>query len=158
MPIDLKQLVTFIGEANRAGYASGANNVWQKQPDGSTTITYQNRDWAFHDNYFGGEPYGGREVVFYKNKAVFLMAYYGRISDKTFDNKVIYSFLQKAMKMFPEDKPFRGPKILEEVVDGLKMKYENNWFGEIDYFYGQEKIFIDGKEVYEAKYSGGLVG
>jgi hypothetical protein len=37
------------------------------------------------------------------------------------------------------------------------MRYENNWQGEIDNFSGQEKIFIDGKEVYQAYYAGGLV-
>jgi hypothetical protein len=157
MKIDLKQLISFITEANKAGYASGQDNVWKKQPDGSTTITYKNEDWLFCDNYFGGEPYGGREVVFYRNKPVFIMTYYGRICDKTFDNKVIYSFLQKALKLFPEDRPFRGPEIFHEEIGGKTMKYENDWQGEIDYFSGEEKIFIDDKEVYEAKYAGGLV-
>lgn len=157
MNINLKQLLNFLAEANRAGYASGQDGVSEKQKDGSTTITYKSGDWLFHDNYFGGEPYGGREVVFYQNKSVFMMTYYGRISDKTFDNKFIYSFLQKALKLFPEDKPFRGPEILEEEIDGKKMRYENNWDGEIDYFSGEEKIFIDDKEVYDAKYAGGFV-
>lgn len=157
MKVDLEQLTNFIIEAHKAGYASGQENIWKKQSDGSTAITYQNKDWLFHDNYFGGEPYGGREVVFYRNKPVFMMAYYGRISDKSYDNQIIYSFLQKALKSFPEDRPFRGPKILQEETGGKAMKYENNWQGEIDYFSGQEKVFIDDKEVYEAKYAGGLV-
>jgi len=96
-------------------------------------------------------------VIFYQDKPVFMMTYYGRVSDKTFDNKVIYSFLRKALKLFPEDRPFRGPKILQEEIGGKMMRYENNWQGEIDYFSGEEKIFIDDKEVYEAKYAGGLV-
>jgi len=157
MEIDLKQLINFITEANKAGYASGQDDIWKKQPDGSTTINYKREDWLFCDNYFGGEPFGGREVVFYQDKPVFMMTYYGRISDKTLDSKIIYSFLQKALKLFPEDKPFRGPKNLYEQIDGRKMMYENNYRGEIDYFSGEEKIFIDGKEVYEARYAGGLV-
>ena len=155
MKINLKEIAQFIVEANKAGYASGQTGT--KQSDGSTTISYQNGDWFFHDNYFGGEPYGGREVVFYQNKAIFMMVYYGRISDKNFENKIIYSFLQKALRLGPTDKPFRGPEKFEEEIDGRKMTYENKWQGEIDYFSGQEKIYIDGKEVYDASYAGGLV-
>lgn len=157
MNIDLKQLTNFIGEANKAGYASSQGNNSTKEANGSTTIIYQKGLWLFNDNYFGGEPYGGREVVFYDNKPVFMMVYYGRISDKNFDSKDIYSFLQKALKLFPEDKPFRGPSILEEEIDDKKMRYENNWRGEIDYFSGEEKIFINDEQVYDAKYAGGLV-
>jgi len=157
MKIDLKELINFITEANKAGYASGQNSILKKESDGSTTITYQNGSWFFHDNYFGGEPYGGREAIFYNNKPVFIMIYYGRISDKAFDSKIIYSFLQKALRLFPEDKPFRGPANLEETIDGKNMRYENKWQGKINYFSGEEKIFINDKEIYDAKYAGGFV-
>jgi len=36
MKIDLKKLINFVTEANKAGYASGQDNIWKKQPDGST--------------------------------------------------------------------------------------------------------------------------
>ena len=157
MQIDLKQLLNFLAEANKYGYASGQDIVQEKQPDGSTSITYQNKDWFFNDNYFGGDPFGGREVIFYKNKSVFIMTYYGKIRDKSYDNEFIYSFLQKALRLFPENNPFRGPQIFQEEIDKKMMRYENNWQGEIDYFSGQEKIFIDSKEIYEAKYAGGLI-
>ncbi len=34
-------------------------------------------EWAFHDNYFGGEPYGGRSVAFHQGKPVWIAVYYG---------------------------------------------------------------------------------
>ncbi len=155
--LNLQELVKFIGEANRAGYASGDESSLINESDSSKTIVYESGDFKFHDNYFGGEPYGGREVVFYENKPVFIMVYYGRISDKNIDKKIIYSFLQNALKLFPEDKPFRGPKQYEEIIEGKRLEYKNNWSGEIDYFSGNETISVDGVEVYDAKYSGGLV-
>ena len=157
MNIDTDQLINFLCEANLAGYASGSETSSKKQTDKSTTITHQNGDWLFHDNYFGGEPYGGREVIFYQNQPVFIMTYYGRISDRSVNSKNIYSFLRKALQLFPKSTPFRGPEKLEETIDGQDFKYENKWQGQIDYFSGQEKIFINGKEVYDASYTGGLV-
>lgn len=155
--LNQQELIKFIGEANKAGYASGDENSLINENDNSKTIVYESSDFRFHDNYFGGEPYGGREVVFYENKPVFIMVYYGRISDKNIDKKIIYSFLQNALKLFPEDKPFRGPEQYEEIVDGKKLEYKNNWSGEIDYFSGNETISVDEVQVYDAKYSGGLV-
>lgn len=34
-----------------------------------------------NDNFFGGEPYGGREVVFYEEKPVWMMVYYGWVAE-----------------------------------------------------------------------------
>jgi len=48
-------------------------------------------------------------------------------------------------------------KIFKETIDKNNYKYENTWSGDVDYFSGQEKIFIDEKEIYVAQYSGGLV-
>ena len=60
----------FIFEASKATYASGDESIKQKELDGSTTITFKSGDYRFHDNYFGGEPYGGREVVFLNDKPI----------------------------------------------------------------------------------------
>lgn len=38
--------------------------------DNSRTIEYENGDWRYHDKYFGGEPYGGREIVHYRGKRI----------------------------------------------------------------------------------------
>jgi len=158
MNINLKELKKFLSKANLAGYASVQEGIVEiKEKDGSKTITYKDKNWFFHDNYFGGEPYGGREVIFANNKPVFMMVYYGMISDKNINKELVYKFLRKALKLFPEDAPFRGPKIFKETIDKNNYKYENTWSGDVDYFSGQEKIFIDEKEIYVAQYSGGLV-
>lgn len=152
--MDLLDLTKFLAKSNLEGYAAQGG---QAEADGSKTINYEQGEWRFSDNYFGGEPYGGREVIFYENKPVFIMVYYGRVTDSTLDKEFVYGFLRKALKLFPENYPFRGPKVFEETIDGQNLKYENNWQGEIDEFSGEEKIFIDGREIFYTKYSGGLI-
>ncbi|EKD56245.1 MAG: hypothetical protein ACD_58C00248G0001 [uncultured bacterium] len=61
--------------------------------------------------------------------------------------------LQKTLSLIPEDKPYRGPK---EYTEGDYV-YRNNFIGEVDNFSGEESISCNGKEVYKAKYIGGLV-
>lgn len=146
---DLKQ---FIYNASRATYASGDESIKAKQPDGSTTIEYHEGDWAYHDNYFGGEPYGGREVVFYRGKSVWMMVYYGYVLIEN-GNAEVYGFLMEALRHTTIEAPYRGPERFEKD----NWRYENMIDGAVENFTGVEKIFRDEKLVYEAKYIGGLV-
>lgn len=143
----------FLVLANKNTYAAGDGAKSIKEKDSSTTLVFEKGDYRFHDNYFGGEPFGGREVIFYKDKPVWMMVYYGKIIDKKFDVNKIYSFLQKSLMNCPEDRPFRGP---EELIDG-KFKYVNIIIGDIEYFSGVEKIHFDNDKVYEARYQGGMI-
>ena len=70
-----ESLIKFLIESNKAGYASGQEKQWIKELDGSTTIPFKKGEWHSQDNFFGGEPYGGRIVVFYKNKPYWIMVY-----------------------------------------------------------------------------------
>ncbi len=145
-------LQTFILEASRATYASGDESIKEKQPDGSTTIRFEKSPFRYHDNYFGGEPYGGREVVSLGGKPIWMMVYYGFVHPTT-ENKEVYSFLTKALSNATLEMPYRGPAIFEE--DGWK--YENLLTGDIERFSGTEKIYNKGACVYEASYLGGYV-
>lgn len=78
----LKEFSSFVLEASRTSYAYGDKTKDIKERDGSTTNLYVNGNWSFHDNYFGGEPYGGREVIFYKKKPYWIMVYFGTVSPK----------------------------------------------------------------------------
>lgn len=146
---DLKQ---FIYNSSRATYASGDESIKVKQPDGSTTIEYREGNWAFHDNYFGGEPYGGREVVFYQGKPVWMMVYYGFVYIEI-GNAEVYGILMEALRNTTADAPYRGPEKFEKG----NWRYENKLEGEVGNFRGTEKIYRDEECVYEASYIGGLV-
>jgi len=145
-------LKQFILEAGRNTYASENPNIKVKEVDNSTTINYQNGDWKYNDNYFGGEPYGGREVVFYQNKPVWMMVYYGWVVEGN-DFNEIYKILSLALRNSTLDMPYRGPK---ELIDG-EFKYVNELDGDVNSFSGEEKIFKGDTLVYTAKYIGGMV-
>ena len=97
----------FLLEANKAGYANASGSKsWVKEKDKSTTIEFQSGDFRMHDNFFGGEPYGGREVVFFQNAPVWMMVYYGWV-DAAYENfKEVYPFLQKALKTYSPSSPY----------------------------------------------------
>lgn len=154
MNINLDELTSFLYLASQKGYGTGTYSDWIKEKDGSTSIAFQDKNWRIHDNFFGGEPFGGRTVVFLEEKPIWLMTYYGKIlPENTLEIEEIYSFLQKALLKTIENFPIRGPK--EYAQD--KFLYLNSWQGKIDDFSGQEKISHLGKEVYQANYLGGLV-
>ncbi len=150
--MNIKQLKQFLIQANSEGFASNQAQNWKKEEDQSTTINYKKDDWEMHDNFFGGEPYGGRMVVFYKKKPYWIMVYYGSVK-KGVEHEAVYEVLQEALQNMPEEMPLRGPKDFAK-GDWL---YENNWIGTIHDYQGQEVIIKKDKLVYKASYIGGLV-
>lgn len=150
--MDLTSFKKFLIDSNKVGYAGGEEKKWIKEADGSTTIPFEKGEWKSHDNFFGGEPYGGRTIVFYRGEPYWLMVYYGRVEDKV-ETDSVYGILRNALKQMPEDYPFRGPKEYKE----KEFIYKNNWQGEVDKFSGEERIFQNGKPVYKANYVGDLV-
>jgi hypothetical protein len=146
------QLLQFLIDSNKAGYAGGKEKQWIKESDGSTTIPFEKGEWSSRDNFFGGEPYGGTDVVFYQKKAVWIMVYYGWV-EPGMEVDPIYAILRNALMRMPEDAPFRGPK--EYAENGYS--YVNTWQGDVSRYSGEEKIFLNGKLVYKANYFGGSV-
>jgi hypothetical protein len=61
-------LTRFLFEAKDHGYADIQRARPTTERDHSLTIGYESGDWRLHDNFFGGEPYGGRAVVFVKGR------------------------------------------------------------------------------------------
>lgn len=152
--IDKKQLCEFLVKAKKSTYAAGEIAKKIIENDKSTTMIFEDGDLKYHDNFFGGEPFGGREVVFWRNEPIYIMVYYGLVNESIKDFRSIYGILQKALSLIPEDYPYRGPK---EYIEG-DFIYKNSYIGEIDNFFGEETISsADGIEIYKAKYIGGLV-
>lgn len=81
------------------------------------------------------------------------MTYYGSVNKNITDLNLIYTFLQKALSLIPKDKPFRGPKKYQQ----NDLEYINTFSGNLENFSGEEIIKFKGKEIYQAKYAGGLV-
>lgn len=152
MKTDLTELKKFILEASRATYASGDSSVNEKQPDESTTIRYESGVYSFRDNFFGGEPFGGREVVFFDNKPIWMMVYYGSVFEGS-EAKEILPFLMESLSNTTLEMPYRGP----ESYKSGSLRYENKLTGTVEKFSGMEKIYKEDVCVYEASYLGGLI-
>ena len=150
--MNISDLRQFLIDSNQAGYAGGEEKKWIKEADHSTTIPYEKGDWKLHDNFFGGEPYGGREVAFYQNKPVWMMTYYGWVEPGVATDPV-YEILRGALMRMPKEYPFRGPK---KFVQG-DYEYTNSWGGTLKRFSGNEVITHNHTTIYEAYYRGGLV-
>ncbi|MDR9866111.1 DUF5680 domain-containing protein, partial [Pseudomonas baetica] len=82
--------------ANRRGYSAGSAVTKTAEADRSTTIVFESGEWRFHDNYFGGEPYGGRAVAFFKGRPIWMAVYYGSVDGRDGQVQPVYSFLQRA--------------------------------------------------------------
>ncbi len=143
------RLGAFLLKASTKGYATG-ESVIKKSADGSYYTQYFAGEFRLHDSWFGGEPFGGREVVFFKGKPHWIMVYYGLDSGKA---KGLIGFLKLALARPPKELPVRGPKQLKNG----DFRYINTWKGNLQNFKGEEKIFYKNKEVYRAMYLGGLV-
>ena len=150
-PSDLK---SFLYKTNQAGYATGKYSSWIKEKDGSTTIHFIDKDWEAHDNFFGGEPFGGRLVVFHKQIPIWMMVYYGFITDYTnVTIEEVYKYLQSCLADPPLHFPIRGKRH----VTNKKYGYTNNWTGDIENFNGTEIISFNKKCIYKATYLGGWI-
>jgi len=149
--MDQTALLRLLVDASRRGYAAGGSAVKTREADHSTTIVLEQGEWRFHDNYFGGEPYGGREVVFFRGQPVWMAVYYGQVDGTNVD--AVYSFLQRALREAPAHFPVRGPEAFRD----RRYSYRNGYEGGVARFSGHEIIHEDGRTVYTAHYAGGLV-
>jgi hypothetical protein len=124
------------------------------EADGSHTIEVVSGDLRLNDSYFGGEPYGGREVIFLGDKAVWMMAYYGAVIDLD-DTALqdVYGYLRKNLLNPDPEMPIRGPR---ENQEG-EWSYTADIKGDLTDFKCEETITHNEKVVYEASFRGGLV-
>ena len=146
--VDLDELKQFLMKANMPHATGAAEAV--KETDGSRTIKYSEGDYRMHDNFFGGEPYGGRLVIFYKDQPVFIEVYYGQTSRPA---DPIYDFLREALQHPDDSSPFRGPA---EFRKG-NLTYKSTTEGDVDSHTIKEYIYDGDEEIYWAVIIGGLV-
>lgn len=146
--INVDELKQFLMRANMPHALGEAKTA--KESDGSRTIEYGDGDYYMHDNFFGGEPYGGRLVVFYKAQPLFLEAYYGQTTRPA---DPVYDFLREALQHPDNDNPFRGPAQYKK--DNLT--YKSITEGNVANHTVKEYIYDGDEEIYWAVFIGGLV-
>lgn len=155
--LNLAKLAKFLVKAKINTYAGDGKELTPQRP-GFYELEYKEGDLEYRDSYAGFYFAPGQEVVRFKGKPVWMMAYSGGMGSKHWGDKELadktFFFLKKALKQVPEDMPFRGPKNLKEG----DFEYKNEVQGNIKDFKGTEHIFYKGKEVFRQDYIGGAVG
>jgi hypothetical protein len=146
----------FLFNANKNGYAGGSKEITPQRP-GFEELEYTEGDWLYHDSYSGHYFAPGQEVVYFKGKPIWAMAYAGGMKFKYHGIKDLthetFVFLKKALLATDPEKPFRGP---ESFTDG-DWEYKSTVSGDIKDFSGTETITYKNKSVFSQNFIGGII-
>lgn len=155
--VEYEALRFFLIEAHAQTYASDTSKPVDPTRLGSTDYEYSSLirpRFRYHDSYFGGRRFIGEEVVYFDQKPVWGMNYYGYVIKESMDHKAVYSFLKKALRVGIEDgMPLRGPDMWVTEI----FKYIFILEGSPQRFSGLEEIFFKGELVYKAFVHGGWI-
>lgn len=121
---------------------------------GSHDLQFFEGDWAYHDSYLGESDFIGQEAVYYRQKVVWAMNYFGRILDPARIASAQAGAMIKASlsKMYEEGRFLGG----FEHTEG-DLTYVDTSEGDVGFFTGRERIRQHGEIVYELVYHGGLI-
>lgn len=146
-------LQTLLKTFNSKGYAEHSA-VYLEQPDKSKRLELVDGDYKYIDFFWGGEPYGGTEMIFFQEKPILYITYYGWVRENA-DFGAAYTFLRNSLKegVKSQSTLHRGPECYKEG----DYVYTNSVKGTIENFELVEKIFLGEVEIYSAKFMGGLV-
>lgn len=154
--MDKVALKQFIFEAHQKSYSDSACTR-RKEKDGSSTTIYERGNWKSHSNNFGESSSGERQVVFYKDKPVWIKTSYSKIIGEyecEEDIDLTYFILGQAKKHNTHDTPYCGPK--EYKFDDT-FTYLSEFIGNVEEFKGEEIIKNKDKIIYKATHIGGFV-
>ena len=153
MTIDLNELNTFIVRAKAATYVGDGKHTAPCRP-GSHDLRFTDGEWGYLDSYFGGTDFIGEEVVYFDEKPVWAMNYYGRILRDDLLTAAQAGQMIKASlsRMYKEDRFLGGFEHSEN-----DLTYVDTSEGNSDSFHGREFIRRGQDIAYELVYHGGLI-
>lgn len=153
MTIDIQALHAFIVRAKAATYVGDGEHTEPCRP-GSHDLRFAEGEWAYHDSYFGGTDFIGEEVVYFGEKPVWALNYYGRILHGNLITAAQAGKMIKASlsRMYMEGRFLGG----FEYTEG-DLTYMDASEGTVDSFHGRELIRRGQEIAYELVYHGGLI-
>jgi len=153
MPIDIDELDAFIVRAKAATYVGSGEHV-ESCRLGSHDLRFTDGKWSYLDSYFGGTDFIGEEVVYFEDKPVWAMNYYGYIlrNDLLTASQAGQMIKTSLLRMYKEGRFLGGFEHAEN-----DLTYVDTSEGNTDHFHGQEYIRRGQEVAYELVYHGGLV-
>ena len=147
------QLNNFIVRAKAATYVGGGEASASCRP-GSHDLQFRAGAFHYWDSYFGGADFIGEEVVYFEDKPIWAMNYYGRLHapDRITAEETGQMIKRSLSRLYQQNRFLGG----FEYTDGRDTYHDNNE-GDVTSFTGKEWIDRDGVRVYELVYHGGLI-
>jgi len=153
MAIDSQQLEAFIVLAKSQTYVGGAVFSEACRP-GSHDVEFHKDNWSYLDSYFGGTDFIGQEVVWESTVPTWAMNYYGRILlPDLIDAQRAGSIIKDSLSKLYKEGRFIG-KFKNNTDNGCYIDCSE---GNVNGFFGTEKILIDNQVAYQLDYHGGLI-
>mgnify|MGYP003970096663 CR=1 FL=1 len=163
MKQEIEDLLAFFARSRKhMSYETIDERLEQELEDGSKLIgPYQEdierKSFQFFDNYkvFEEEEFEGRETILVNGCEKWFREYHGGFIDKNFVKKAqeVFEVLKEGMKCFPMQQPHKRGATKLMIKDYL---YEDSCEGGFEKYHGVEKIFYQGKQIYELVYFGQL--
>jgi hypothetical protein len=153
MTLDIDALHAFIVRAKAATYVGNGEHVASCRPE-SHDLRFMDGEWAYLDSYFGGTDFIGEEVVYFAEKPIWAMNYYGRILREDLLTAAQAGQMIKASlsRMYKEDRFLGGFEHTEN-----DLTYVDTNEGSVSSFQGREFIRRGQDVAYELAYHGGLI-
>jgi hypothetical protein len=149
----LELLHAFVVRAKAATYIGGGARSLSRRP-GSHDLEYREGAFSYLDSYFGGSSFIGQEVVFFSDRPVWAMNYYGRVLEPQLINaREAGQLLQESLSELYKQERFLGG--FEHRTDAGT--YVDTNAGDFASFTGTEWITRGDVKVYELIYHGGLI-
>ena len=153
MDLDIQALNAFIVRAKAATYVGDGEQV-TPCGTGSHDLRFTDGEWSYHDSYFGGADFIGEEVVYFREKPIWAMNYYGRIlRDDLLTGAQAGQMIKASLSRMYQAGRFLGG--FEHNENDLT--YVDASEGSTAYFHGREIIRREQEIAYELLYHGGLI-
>ena len=147
------ELHSFIVRAKAATYVGGGAKIPSCRP-ASHDLQFADGNWAYLDSYFGGTDFIGEETVWYAEKPVWAMNYYGYIlRPELITPSQAGQMIKVSLALLYTENRFLGGF---QHSDG-DFTYFDTSEGEFNRFIGREWIQRDGIKAYELVYHGALI-
>ena len=153
MRLDLQALNEFIVRAKAATYVGDGEHT-EPCRLGSHDLRFTDGDWSYHDSYFGGADFLGEEVVYFGEKPIWAMNYYGYIvRDDLLTGSQAGQLIKASLSRMYRERRFLGG--FEHTENDLT--YVDASEGKPERFHGREMIRRGQTIAYELLYHGGLI-
>jgi Domain of unknown function (DUF5680) len=150
---DLATLERFVVRAKASTYVGDGTRLIPYRL-GSHDLQYADGDWIYHDSYIGESDFAGQEVVYFRQKAIWVMNYYGRIlRPDVITGAEAGRVIKASLSALYHEGRFLGG--FHHVTDPYTYSDTNE--GDVAWFQGREWITAGDDVAYELVYHGGLI-